>query len=242
MLFALAAATSLSAAPPESMPPGFVHLREVVREIVEDMRYAGPHNFTGAPVEGYDAPVCILTREAATALKQVAAEMSAKGYVLMVWDCYRPARAVAAFVRWASGSDDSMQSEFYPRVPRGELFDRGYIASRSRHSAGSTLDLTLVPAGTQAAPSWQEGTPLVDCAAPFGTRFADGGIDMGTGHDCFDVKSHLDGDVGAAALANRKILYDAMMAAGFEGYQEEWWHFSLKDEPHKGEVFDFPVR
>lgn len=239
----IAALFLAQSSPPAAMPEGFVHLAEIAPQIVQDMRYAGPHNFTGAPVEGYEAPVCILTRPAADALAKVQAAVEAQGFGLMVWDCYRPATAVAAFVRWSGTDDEAMKVEFYPRVPKDELFQRGYIATRSRHSAGSTVDVTLVPKGTTTAPVWAAGSLLVDCAAPFGLRFADGGVDMGTGYDCFDEKAHLDAArLNETAIANRKILHDAMLAAGFAPYAEEWWHFTLKDEPFAGEIFGFPVR
>lgn len=224
------------------LPTGFVHLKDVAPDIVQDMRYATAHNFTGAIVPGYEAGACILTRQAADALAAVQATVRAKGFTLIVWDCYRPAQAVASFVAWAKGPDESAKAEFYPRVPKSELFDRGYIASRSRHSSGSTVDLGLAPRGTEAAPQWQAGATLVDCTAPFGTRFTDGALDFGTGYDCFDGLAHGDAAVSATAAANRATLRDAMVAAGFEPYAEEWWHFTLKDEPFKGEAFDFPVK
>jgi D-alanyl-D-alanine dipeptidase len=240
----LAALAAGGAAPePARLPPGFVRLAEAVPEIVADMRYAGAHNFTGAPVPGYEAPVCIVTAQAADALRTANARLAPQGLKLMVFDCYRPARAVAAFVAWAAGPDEGAKAEFFPRVPKRELFQRGYIASRSRHSAGSTVDMTLVPHDLQAGAAFPAGAPPIDCTAPYGTRFADGGLDMGTGYDCFDDRAHGDHpDVGAAAIANRRILADAMVAAGFAPYSEEWWHFSLADEPFPDQVFDFPVR
>lgn len=243
ILPAAALAVWLATMAPSDLPPrDFVHLAGIVPDILQDMRYFTAHNFTGAPVEAYLAPACILTRQAADALAHVAAAVEPAGYRLMVWECYRPARAVASFVQWALGPDETMKAEFYPRVPKSELFQRGYIASRSRHSAGSTVDVTLVPKDLTAPPVFAEGAPLVDCIAPYGTRFVDGGIDMGTGYDCFDARAHGDAaGISDTAKTNRKLLTDAMSAAGFEPYAEEWWHFSLKDDPHKGEVFDFPV-
>lgn len=225
-----------------ALPDGFVHLRDVDAGIVQDMRYATPHNFTGAVVPGYEAGACILTLQAADALAKVQAAVKAQGFTLIVWECYRPATAVQSFVDWAKGPDESMRAEFYPRVPKSELFERGYIASRSRHSSGSTVDLGLAPLGMTAAPQWTAGTPLVDCTAPYGQRFTDGAVDLGTGYDCFDEMAHANAKVGPEATANRAVLAQAMAAAGFQPYAEEWWHFTLKDEPFKGEAFDFPVR
>ena len=226
-----------------TLPPGFVHLSEAVPEIAQDMRYAGAHNFTALPVPGYEAPVCIVTAETAAALGAANAALAPHGYRLMVWDCYRPTDAVAAFVAWAEGPDERAKAEFYPRVPKTELFARGYIASHSRHSAGSTVDLTLIPLDHAEAPAFADGTPYIDCAAPYGTRFDDGAADMGTGYDCFDDRAHGDSAaVSDAAKANRKLLHDTMISAGFRPYAEEWWHFTLVNEPFPEGSFDFPVR
>jgi len=228
--------------PGDELPDGFIHLVDVDPTIVQDMRYATVHNFTGAVVPGYEAGTCILTHQAADALAKVQAAVKAQGFALVVWECYRPAQAVQSFVAWAKGPDESAKAEFYPRVPKSELFERGYIASRSRHSSGSTVDLGLAPAGTTAVPQWQAGMSQVDCTAPYGERFVDGTVDMGTGYDCFDSLAHADATVGPAATANRAVLAQAMIAAGFQPYAEEWWHFTLKDEPFRDQVFDFPVR
>jgi D-alanyl-D-alanine dipeptidase len=225
------------------LPEGFVYLADVDASIVQDMRYATAHNFTGAVVPGYEAGRCILTRQAAEALARAQAAVKAQGFTLIVWECYRPVQAVKSFVAWAQGPDESAKAEFYPRVPKSELFERGYIASRSRHSSGSTVDLGLAPAGLTAAPPWQAGMAQEDCTAPYGERFMDGTVDLGTGYDCFDGRSHVDAtDIGTAAKVNRVLLGVAMATAGFQPYAEEWWHFTLKDELFRDQGFDFPVR
>lgn len=241
-MIAAALALALAVADAPSPPDGFVRLSDIAPSIVEDMRYAGAHNFTGRPVPGYEASVCILTRQAAEGLAQVQTALEAKGLTLIVWDCYRPARAVAAFVAWAEGPDETAKAEFFPRVPKSELFARGYIAARSGHSAGSTVDLGIAPRGLAAAPAWTAELGFVDCIAPAGERFADGALDFGTGYDCFDALAHGDAAVSEPARANRALLREAMMAAGFAPYAEEWWHFSLTGQPFPGAVFDFPVR
>lgn len=233
---------ALSPPPDRTLPDGFVYLKDVAPGIVQDMRYATPHNFTGAVVPGYEAGTCILSQPAAAALAKAQAIVEEHGYTLIVWDCYRPAQAVAAFMAWASGPDESARTEFFPKVPKNALIEQGYIAERSRHSAGSTVDVGLAPSDLAAAPAWVPGTPQVDCTAPFGERWADGTVDMGTGYDCFDPMAHGDAAVGPDAAQNRASLRDAMMQAGFAPYAAEWWHFSLQDEPFKGQVFDFPVR
>lgn len=242
--FALAlAGAAAPSEPPSGLPDAFVRLSEVAPTIVQDMRYAGAHNFTGRPVPGYDAPTCILTRQAAEALAGVHAEMEARDLTLIVWDCYRPARSVAAFVAWAEGPDETAKAEFFPRVPKSELFARGYIAARSGHSAGSTVDLGIAPRDLATAPAWSAEMGYVECIAPAGERFPDGALDFGTGYDCFDALAHGDAvGLSDTARANRAALREAMIVAGFAPYAEEWWHFTLADQPFPGAAFDFPVR
>ena len=199
-------------------PPAFVDAAAVIPELVVDMRYFGTSNFVGARVDGYEAPVCVLTQQAATALAAVQRDLKARGLGLKVFDCYRPARGVRHFVRWARDGDNSTKAEFYPHVAKGNLFREGYIASRSGHSRGSTVDLTLVKlAGSED-------------------------LDMGTPFDFLSPQSGLHGKVSAEARANRRLLADAMRVRGFIAYDKEWWHFTLRNEPFPNSYFDFPVR
>ncbi|TRW78502.1 M15 family metallopeptidase [Mycolicibacterium sp. 018/SC-01/001] len=224
-------------------PADFVVLSDIDSTILHDIRYATPHNFTGEPVAGYTEPLCILTRAAADALSRAQRLLLTQGYSLKVYDCYRPQRAVDYFVSWAQDiPDQRMKAEFYPRVDKTTLFADGYIADKSGHSRGSTVDLTVVrlPAATTAP--YVVGQPLVDCAAPQPVRFPDNSIDMGTGFDCFDTLSHtFDPRVQGAQLSNRLLLKDALEAQGFEFYDSEWWHFTLADEPYPDTFFDVPV-
>jgi len=232
----------VTAAVGAELPKGFVYLRDVAPAILQDMRYAGAHNFTGRIVAGYQAPECILTRAAAEALARAQRLVAAKGLNLIVWDCYRPVRAVKDFARWASGADRRMKAEFYPDTEKSRLFTLGYIAAYSAHSRGSAVDLGLVPANLAVAPAWSGARPLASCAAPKGERADDGTVDLGTGFDCFDDRARARSDaIPTRARANRQILHDAMRAAGFLGYWREWWHFVLADEPFPGRAFDFPV-
>lgn len=236
-----------TAAPDGIMPADFVAVRDVDATIVEDMRYATPHNFTGAPVAGYLAPDCILTRPAGEALARAQRDVAERGYTLKVYDCYRPQRAVDEFVSWAADlADQQMKAEFYPRVDKAVLFADGYIAERSGHSRGSTVDLTLVALPPAGAPPYIPGQPLVDCAAPQPIRFPDDSIDMGTGYDCFDVLAHTaDPRVTGDQAKNRLLLAEAMERQGFVNYPLEWWHFTFKPaglgEPYPDTYFDFPV-
>lgn len=199
-------------------PPAFVDAATVIPGLVVDMRYFGARNFVGARVDGYEAPVCVLSQQAATALAAVQRDLGSRGLGLKVFDCYRPARGVRHFVRWARDGDNSTKAEFYPHVAKGNLFREGYIASRSGHSRGSTVDLTLV-----RLPGHDE-------------------LDMGTPFDFLSPQSGQHGRVSADARANRKLLADAMRARGFIPYDKEWWHFTLRNEPFPNSYFDFPVR
>lgn len=251
-LAALTAATSLvflmaapiAAAEPERVaPPEFVSLTDVDPSMLLDIRYVTAHNFTGEPVDGYQAPMCLLTRPAAEALQRAQQEFVAQGYSLKIYDCYRPQRAVDSFVGWAGDlSDRRMEAEFYPRVDKTQLFADGYIAEQSGHSRGSTVDLTLVPLPAGPQPAYVPGQPLVDCAAPASERFPDNSLDMGTGYDCFDTLSHtLDPRIQGDQLKNRLLLKDGLEKQGLQNYENEWWHFTYKPEPFPDTYFDFPV-
>lgn len=247
MPFARCATASLvllaaAAAADGGLPDGFVYLRDVDPTIRQDMRYAGAHNFIGRPIAGYAAPECVLTAKAAQALSQVQAALAPRGDALIVWDCYRPARAVDAFVRWTQDPDARMKAEFYPRTDKSQLVALGYIAARSSHAGGSTVDLGLLRAGLGAMPAWSDAAPLIPCTAPKGQRFEDGALDFGTGFDCFDERAHFaDPRVGTAARANRALLRDVMVRYGFAPYEREWWHFRLTDQPFPNHAFDFPI-
>lgn len=229
--------------PPQVLPEGFSYLSQLDSSIQQDMRYVGTNNFLGRPVAGYEAGECILTEPAALALVLVQEAVNSLGYSLKVYDCFRPQRAVDDFVQWAADpSDELMRSSYYPEVPKDELFSRGYIAEQSGHSRGSTVDLTLVPLGT-AVPVADPLARLFDCRAQQPERFPDNSIDMGTGYDCFDLRSHTDDiGVGAEVLQRRHLLRNLMEAAGFTNYEQEWWHYTLNDEPFPDQYFDFPVK
>ncbi|MEU3451568.1 M15 family metallopeptidase [Streptomyces thermolilacinus] len=225
------------------VPRAFTELRAVDRTILQEMRYTTEHSFVGAPVDGYREPVCLLTRPAARALHRAQVRLLRRGYSLKVYDCYRPQRAVDHFVRWAGDlADERMKAEFYPRVDKARLFADGYIAERSGHSRGSTVDVTLVRLPAAPTRPYVPGEPLVDCAAPKEQRFPDNSVDMGTGFDCFDTLSHTDDPrVRGAARGNRDLLRGVLAAEGFVNLPEEWWHFTYRPEPFPETYFDFPV-
>jgi D-alanyl-D-alanine dipeptidase len=192
----------------------------VVDGLVVEMRYLGTNNFVGARIDGYEAPHCLLTREAARALAAVQRDLASRGLGLKVFDCYRPTRAVAHFARWARDVNDvKRKADFYPDIDKRDLFRLGYIAGHSGHSRGSTVDLTLV-------------------------RTADGQeLDMGTPFDFFSPKSWTsDRSIGEQARKNRALLAAAMMRHGLRPYDKEWWHFTLNGEPFPARYFNVPVR
>jgi D-alanyl-D-alanine dipeptidase len=227
----------------EDMPVGFVYLRDVDPTIRQDMRYAGPSNFTGNPVPGYEAPECVLVREAAEALAAVQASLREKQLTLKVYDCYRPARAVQAFVAWAKLPDDpKAKSVYYPELEKRALFPGGYIALVSGHSRGATVDLTLVPLGASPAPNAAATAASMPCTAPQATRAPDSSIDMGTSFDCFDLKAHtFVAGLGPEQRQNRDVLVETMRQHGFKNYEKEWWHYTLEGEPYPTKIFDFPI-
>ena len=201
----------------------FVDVRSLDPSIAADMRYAGGENFVGEPIDGYEAPKCLLSRVAAEALVEVQSILRDDGFGLLVFDCYRPQRGVDHFVRWAKDTADlRTKAEYYPNVRKSRLFEDGYIASRSGHSRASTVDLTMV-----------RRRPDDSVEA----------LDMGTPFDFFDPRSHTESpDVTSEQQANRLRLRDAMEEGGFRNYSAEWWHYTMRDEPYPDEYFDRPIR
>jgi len=236
----------MTQAPPartaEALPKPLVYLRDVDPSIVQDMRYAGSNNFTGAVVPGYTAAECILTRQTAEALATVQRHVAKLRLSLKVYDCYRPARAVSAFMRWTrSASGNTTSSRFHPVVPRHRLAALGYISARSAHSRGHVVDLTLVPMPRHETPIFVPEPIYGTCTASVEQRAPDDSLDMGTAFDCFDERSstHASG-ISDAQARNRQSLADAMKRAGFVTYHREWWHFSFPaGDP--GRIFDVDV-
>ncbi|MBO4318762.1 MAG: M15 family metallopeptidase [Mailhella sp.] len=202
-------------------PSGFVAVADVIPDLIEEIRYYSDYNFVGERIDGYEQPRALLTREAAEALRAAADDLRPLGFRLKIYDAYRPQEAVDHFVRWAKNPDDQrMKRDFYPETDKGKLFSRGYIASRSGHSRGSTVDLTIVDAAT--------GTDA----------------DMGGSFDWFGTRSHADYTEGLTKeqIKNRAVLRDAMLRHGFKGIRTEWWHYTLKNEPYPKTYFTFPVK
>jgi len=232
-----------SAAFASRLPKDFVYLKDIDPTIQQDIRYSGYHNFMGHPVKGYHAKECVLTRQAAYALAKVQADLLKSNLSLKVYDCYRPQQAVDDFVAWSKQPKDTkMKNEFYPRVAKNHLFADGYIAKKSGHTRGSTVDLTIVTVPTLQEAEYHQGQKLIACFAPYHSRYHDNSINMGTGFDCLDTTAYpLSKKVSLVAYQNRQLLRHIMRKYGFQPYDKEWWHFTLKDEPFKNSYFNFPI-
>ncbi len=197
----------------------FVLLGEYIPDIIQEIRYYSTYNFIGSRIDGYEEPCALLTKKAARALKTVSNEMIVQGYRLKIYDAYRPVNAVKHFVMWGiEDLDIRMKPIFYPNLEKQELFKKGYIAGKSSHSRGSTVDLTLF--------NMQTGKD----------------VDMGSPFDWFGEESHPDfKGITQQQYDNRMLLRNAMLRNGFMPIDCEWWHFTLKDEPYPDIYFDFPV-
>jgi zinc D-Ala-D-Ala dipeptidase len=226
------------------MTDDFVDIREVIPAIILDIKYYTPHNFIGERIDGYNAPKCFLTKRAAFALNNVQEELNKYSLSLKLYDCYRPQRAVNQFIKWAEDPDDTkMKREFYPDIEKKNLFDQDYIAKKSGHSRGSTVDVTIVPIPTPLEDKYVPGQTLYPCYWPKGKRFNDNSIDMGTGFDCFSELSHTENtQVNIQQRLNRLALKTIMEKHGFINLESEWWHYTLKDEPYPNTYFDFVIQ
>ena len=218
-MFSIIASSAAFAVSPDD-DSDFVLLSEAVPDAILEIRYYSTYNFVGDRINGYEAPVAFLTKEAAKALRAVSDELVTKGYRLKIYDAYRPQRAVSHFAAWAEDLEDTrMKKYFYPELDKSVLFEQGYIDYKSGHSRGSTIDLTLFDMNTEKE------------------------VDMGGTFDYFGFKSHPDyKGLTPKQFENRMILREAMMAHGFRPLSTEWWHFTLNDEPYPDTYFDFPVK
>ncbi|PRX47976.1 M15 family metallopeptidase [Salegentibacter salegens] len=209
-----------SLAQEHKLQKGFVYVNEKIPDIKLDIRYARSNNFIGKPVNAYHKPVAILTEEAATSLEKAQKDLMAEGYCLKIFDAYRPQTAVNHFIAWAKKPEDTLtKQKFYPDVAKKDLFQLGYIATKSGHSRGSTVDLSIIDAQTGEE------------------------VDMGSGYDFFgDISHHGTNKITKEQKANRSLLKRIMIKNGFRPYPEEWWHYTLRNEPYPETYFDFPVQ
>ena len=202
-----------------NLEDGFVYLKDIDDSVIVDLKYYSTENFTGQLVEGYHSNTAILTNESASALSNAQDDFNKLGYSLILYDAYRPQRAVDFFVQWSKNLDDTINKRiYYPNIKKSELFKSGYIAYKSGHSRGSTVDVSLVELSTNKE------------------------LDMGTIFDYFGIESHtFSDDITEKQKSNRLILYEIMSQNGFKNYPKEWWHFTLEKEPFK-KYFDFLVK
>lgn len=204
----------------QTLAKGFTYLSSIDSSIQLELRYITNDNFLGTPVDGYEKDTCIITLPAAKALKEVQSKLSKFGLSLKVFDAYRPQQAVDHFVRWAKVMNDTLQKKnYYPDIDKKNLFKLGYIASRSGHTRGSSVDLTIIDVKTGEE------------------------LDMGSPFDFFGAASHPEYQkINKEQRSNRLLLRNLMMEAGFKPYSQEWWHFTLKDEPFPKTYFNFPIK
>lgn len=224
-----------------SLPAGFVFLSDIDPTIIENTRYYTAENFLGKAVPGYNTPRIICTKEAALALKEVNTGLKTEGYNLVVYDGYRPQRAVDEFIKWSQDQNDQVaKSLYYPTVNKEDVFELGYIAAKSGHSRGSTFDLTIIPENEKIKPIEVSSRTLNNGKTiPF---LSDNTIDMGSSFDLFHEVSHHDTKlINDQQNHMRDILREAMDNHKFKEYSEEWWHYTLVDEPYPDTYFDFVV-
>ena len=204
----------------KNIPDGFEYITDVVPDVVLEIRYYSTYNFVGTRVDDYVSPVAIISKEAADALKLANDTLRGQGYALKVFDAYRPQGAVSHFMRWAADEHDLLTKDyFYPEIEKSRLIPEGYIAERSGHSRGSTVDLTIIDMKTGKE------------------------LDMGSPFDFFgEISHHGTALITKEQAGNRLILKTAMEKAGFKPYDEEWWHYTLIDEPYPDTYFSFPVK
>ncbi len=231
---------------PDARAKGFVFLHEVDPTIKISLRYATSENFVAAPVDGYKrSDVAVITKQAAEALKLVQAAVKKDGYCLVVYDAYRPQKAVNHFMRWSKDvADQTKKSQYYPRVDKAKVFELGYVAERSGHSRGSTVDLTLIKIGNSVDAIQEKKRTLSDEFTI--TILDDKTVDMGSSFDLFDAASHHENDlIDDKFKSQREYLTNAMTKFGFKPYANEFWHFTLKNEPYPASedssYFDFDI-
>src|SRR5258706_6267808 len=241
IVMVLAVALIASSASAQTLPGGFVFLRDIDPTIIQDIRYAGSNNFVGRPLAGYGAAECVVKRDVGMALKSVQQELAPQKLSLKMLDCYRPVRAVHDMVVWGrDGRETPAGRRYNPAFSKEDMFRLGYIATHSGHSTGAAVDLTLVDLTADSSAQFDANKSYADCTAGADTRAPEASIDMGTGYDCADLKSHTKArSITSEQRRWRNVLVAAMAKQGFVNYWKEWWHFSL---PGAGvPAYDSPI-
>jgi len=224
-----------------ALPKGFVYLKDIDPTIIENLRYYSNENFMGRKIDGYKSGKVILTKQAAEAISNVQKVLLKDGYSLVIYDAYRPQRAVDSFVQWGADIDDQGEKEkYYPAINKADVFELGYVAVKSSHTRGSTVDLTIIKTNDSLKAIEIKKRQLKDESwIPF---LDDGTVDMGSSFDLFGEASHHDSNlIGSQFLIMRNYLRETMKKYGFNEYKEEWWHYTLKDEPFPDTYFDFEI-
>jgi D-alanyl-D-alanine dipeptidase len=241
IVIALVVAASASPARAQSLPGGFVFLRDIDPTIIQDIRYAGSNNFIGRPLRGYGAAECVVKRDVGLALKSIQQGLAPRKLSLKMLDCYRPVRAVHDMVVWArNGRETPAERRYNPAFSKADLFRLGYIAEHSGHSTGAAVDLTMVDLKVDHSARFDPNTAYADCTADASARAPEASVDMGTGYDCSDLKAHTAASsITPVQRRWRNMLVAAMATQGFVNYSKEWWHFSLPGAG--GPAYDFPI-
>ncbi|MCC8397740.1 MAG: M15 family metallopeptidase [Rickettsia endosymbiont of Labidopullus appendiculatus] len=223
------------------LPENFVYLKDINPTIIENLRYYSTKNFCGKVIDGYKANRVILTKPAAEALSAVQKELLANGYSLVIYDAYRPQRAVNDFIKWAKDlKDQTTKANYYPNVDKADLFKLGYIDAQSPHSRGSTLDLTIIKSSNVLHDIKITKRKLTDGRSI--SFLDDGTVDMGSSFDLFDKASYADNKlISPEYLTQRDYLRTIMTKHGFTQYGEEWWDYTLSNEPFPNTYFDFEI-
>lgn len=225
-----------------ALPDGFVYLYDIDPSIQVDLRYAGQDNFLGKKVNGYNSDKSIiLTKQSAQALKKAQEIFNKDGFSIVVYDAYRPQRAVDDFVNWAKDvNNQKMKTFFYPRVDKAKLFEIGYIFEKSSHTRGSTIDLSIIELKKKLYPIKAISRKLND---DFKILYLDDGtLDMGSSFDLFDQVSHYNNElISPEHKLHRTYLKLVMESCGFKSYSEEWWHFTLANEPFPDKYYNFVI-
>lgn len=204
----------------QNLPKGFSYVKDIVPTILQELRYYGNDNFLGVSVDGYENDVLITSTKTAIALKKAQEKLEKKELSLKVFDAYRPQTAVNHFIRWARVANDTLtKQKYYPKLKKRNLFRLGYIATKSGHSRGSSVDLTIVNTKTGKE------------------------LDMGSPYDFFGIASHVSyNKLSKEQKENRLLLRKIMLESGFRPYSKEWWHFTLRNEPFPKTYFTFPIK
>ncbi|CAF1237913.1 unnamed protein product [Adineta steineri] len=228
----------------ETLPTGFVYVHDIIPDIQVSLRYGTEENFLGCIVNGYYSNVSIMTEAAAHALRRVQELAKENGYELVIYDSYRPQKSVNHFIKWSEDPNDpqSKKDHYYPRINKENAFNLGYIAKKSGHTRGSTIDLTIIPIGKRVSNSVVPIKRILNDNSTI-LFLDDATVDMGSSFDLLDEASHTESKLVDDNHQKMRMMFKSFMEqAGFVNYTKEWWHYTLKNEPFPNTYFDFDVK